>query len=162
MCSEAGFLAYVTEFPIAFIVIKNMSHALERIRMAIAPLLDLLWAAQGIVAEIPVKVSRDNQIKAAIAVVIQKRRTAGPTSGRDPGLLSYILEFPIALVVIKLIAAEISHVDVRPAVVIVIRDRDTHAEPLSAEAGTLGNVHEGSEAAIAIEPVPVTRMRFIR
>src|SRR5438046_10735217 len=97
-----------------------------------------------------------------MTVVIHERGAAGPTSGRDPGLLGYILEFPVALVVIKLIASEISHVDVGPAVVIVIRDRDTHAEPLSAEAGTLGNVHEGSEAAIAIEPVPVTRMRFIR
>ena len=68
-----------------------------------------------------------------------------------PGGLGYIGESSVAVVVEEMALADGSNKDVVEAVVVVIADRDAHAEERDVQSGFARHVREGAVAIVVVE-----------
>src|SRR5207248_11463033 len=100
---------------------------------------------------IEVDVSCDEQIQAAIGVVVGPRGARAPSPGGDTGLSGDIGERAVAVVPNQDVAAVEGEIELRKAVVVVGADGDALAPPASADAGLLGDIAEGAVAVAVIE-----------
>jgi hypothetical protein len=98
--------------PLPSLLIQQMSDGSKGVRVAIAPLLVFFGAAPDVFFEVPIEITRNNQVQPSVTVIIEKGRARRPSSARHSGPLGYVLKGSIALVVVELIAAEARHVEV--------------------------------------------------
>src|ERR1017187_8188362 len=87
-------------------------------------------------------VAGDKQVEPAIAIVISKRRTRGPPPKRDTGLLRYVSEGAVVVVVVQPVFAIVRYEDIGPAVVVVVADCNAEAPAVIGHAGRRSNVGE--------------------
>ena len=78
----------------------------------------------------------------------------------DAGLLRYIGERAVAVVVVELVAAIGGDIKVLESVVIVVADGNAHAVAGSLQAGFFRNVFECAIFLLMVEAIPVLRIRF--
>src|SRR4030095_8659269 len=96
-----------------------------------------------------VDVGRDIEVEIPIAVGIEKRRPRIPSGGLDPRARRHVFEGAIAAVPVKEIRTETGHEQIGPAIVVIVRHRDT-ASPatLACDTGRYGHILEGAVTAI--------------
>src|SRR6185437_8159170 len=75
-----------------------------------------------------------------VAVIIAKRRAGGPVPQRHSGFYGNIGEGAVVVVVVKAILAEICHVEVGPAVVVVIANGAAESPAVVFDPGDIGDV----------------------
>ena len=76
---------HIGERPIAVVVEQQVGHALEVVRMAVRPVARLFPAAVTVVLKRPLHVARDEQIEAAVVVVVEEAGAGAPAAARDAG-----------------------------------------------------------------------------
>ncbi len=96
-------------------------------------------------------VAGHEEIEPAIAVVVAPGCAGGPVAEGDAGLLGYVGEGAVVVVVVEPILAEVGDIDVGPAVVVVVSDGHAEAPAIVADAGFLGHVGEGAVVIIVEE-----------
>src|SRR6266700_1882851 len=96
-------------------------------------------------------IARDEQIYAAIAVIVRPCRSRAESTSSDASFVRHVFEFAVAEVVIKRVATIASDIDIRQSVIIVVRDRHPHAPALAGEPCRLSNVSEFESGVLAIE-----------
>ena len=113
--ADAGFVRHVGEGAVAVVVIETIGIAgiVERPRIVIG-------CIEGAILGIELHVTTDEQIDAAVAVVIQPSRTDRPSIDVDSGLGSYVRERTVAIVVVKDGLAVAGDEEVDEAVVVEI------------------------------------------
>ena len=87
------------------------------------------------VVHIPVNITRNEQIEAAIAVVITKARTCGPITESYASLFGHIRKCAVMIVVIKTVLSIIGHIEIRPAVVVIVTHSHTKAPAVIGHTG---------------------------
>ena len=87
-----------------------------------------------------VQIVGHDEIKPAIAVVIEEARRCAPVQALQPGLLGDLPEATVALIEEKPRTAELRDQHVGPAVVVDVANGDAHA--------VTGNIHPGARADI--------------
>jgi hypothetical protein len=75
-------------------------------------------------------------------VIVAPGRARGPPSEGHACLLGDVGKSAVAVVVIEAVAAIISHVDVGPAIIIVITHSHAESPTLVADAGLVGNIRK--------------------
>src|SRR4029077_18723411 len=95
-------------------------------------------------------------------IVIHPRRRhtpqllAGGGESGNPGFFSYVGKGAVAIVVIQDIAVEACHIEISPAVVIIVGHGHANAVALATDAGAVSDVGESSVAIVVIEAVVKT------
>src|SRR5208282_1760025 len=103
------------------------------------------------VIEIVFHITGDEKIEEAVAIVIAPSGTGGPSAESDTGLLGYVGECAVVIVVIEAIFSVVGNVDVGPAVVVVVGDGNAKAPALVGDAGFFGDVGEGAVVIVMEE-----------
>ena len=124
--------------------------------MAIEPdILDV--AAVLVVVDGEIDVVRHVEVHVAIVVDVSKSATRTPRFRSHPGLAGHILETGSAVVPVQRVGADAGHVDIVPAIVVIVGRTGAHAEVRPPDAGSIGYVGEFKAApevaVVSIEPV---------
>ena len=90
-----------------------------------------------------------------IAVVIHKRAARAPifSSSRDAGFRADIRESAVSIIVVENIFAVVSHVEIIPAVVVVIAHADALPPTRRREAGLHRHIRESAVVIVVIEMI---------
>ncbi len=107
--------------------------------------------AAGLVLEVVMNVTGDEQVKLAVAIVISPGGASGPVPESYAGGFGDIGECAVVVVVVEAILAKVADVDVRPAVVIVVADGDAEAPAVIADTGLGCDVGECAVVVVVEE-----------
>ena len=120
-----------------------------------------------ILVDFPAAVVRDEEIQLAIVVVVQ------PAGSRTPHLLAlvnwcpdsrlirHICKSAVAVVSIQMILGHTGDVNIGPAIVIEIADRDPHIVTIARQSGLFRDVSEGPIMIVVVQAVVVFRGGFL-
>src|SRR5581483_8269851 len=92
----------------------------------------------------------DKKIQAPVVVVIEPHGARRPSRCGDSGLLRYIRERPIAVIVIENATAVLSYVQIREAIAVVVSHGCAHAISATDHAGFFRDVSERAVAIISV------------
>src|SRR5882762_7461703 len=87
----------------------------------------------------------------AVAVVVGPSRTGAETTAAHTSFFSHILEFTIAEIAVKHVAAISGDVEVQQAIIVEIGHRHAHSPSPFGEASRGGNVLEGPVRLLMVE-----------
>ena len=130
--------------------------------------LGVLPTAEGILVEIPDHVVGDEEVQPAVVVVVE------PAGGDRPGLAElgmnsghsrldrHVGEVPVAVVAVQRVSIDPRHVEILPAVVVVVRGPRRHGIALSLDTGRQRHVAEGPVPLVTVEAVEVPRAPSFR
>ena len=105
----------------------------------------------------PVDVVDDEQIQVAIQIQVQKRGGGAPARVANPRLRGHVLKTAAPVVAQQRVGAEIRHIEIRIAIVVVIAGGHAHA------VAAIGGVAEVARLVeMAVVPVQVQPVRRIR
>jgi hypothetical protein len=114
------------------------------------------------VCKVPFQVSQHHQIEPSVVVQIDPCGGGGPTAAAGAGSLGHIRKGAVAVVVVKMIAAIPSHVQVFVTVIVIVADGHAHVIAGTGQSRLLGNVYKGSVRVLMVEPIPVCSARLPR
>ena len=151
---DARFLADVGECAVAVVVEQPAGHGVVDTRDAVLALAVLVRLPQNLFFDLAeIHEPADEQVEAAVVVVVEPDGAGGPAGSGDAGFLGHVGERAVAVVVIEDAAAVLRDVEVGEAVAVVVADRDAHAVAAAGDAGLFGHVGECAVAIVAIERV---------
>jgi hypothetical protein len=100
----------------------------------------------------------DEKIEVTVAVIVAPGRARRESVIADPGPLGDLLERPIAPIAEEAVRAKAGDVEVVPAVVVVIGDRDSHCPARIGEARRVRHLAERAIPEILVEGCLGTRL----
>ena len=103
--------------------------------------------SDGLMFKVVVDVAGDEEIEAAVAVVVAPGCAIGPVAESDTGLFGHVSECAVVVVVVKAIMAEVGDEDVGPSVIVVVGDGYAEAPAFVGDTGFCSDV---SERAVVI------------
>ena len=156
---------HVGERAVAVVAIQDIRNRIEVVRVAVRPVAGLLLPAITVLLEAPVEVAGDEQVELPVVVVIEEARACAPATALDACAIRHVGKRSVAHVPVQGVAAEIGHIDILQAVVVVVTHGRAHPVLIlrrSAHAGFLSHIDEGAGAGLPIQAVPECRVRFVR
>ena len=131
----------------------------------IRPVAGLLLAAVTVVLKRPLHVARDEQIEAAVVVVVEEAGARAPAAARDTGPARHVAERTVTVVAIQRVAAVVGDVEIVEAVVVVVANGHAHAVAVlrhARDARLLADVDERAVGRLVIQPVPERGIGLVR
>src|SRR5262249_5452207 len=126
----------------------------DRERGAEDPQPELALSAEGVFVVLgPPAVAADVEVKAAVTVVVEERRTRRPETANGPATLGHVAKGTVTVIQVQGVSAEVREVEVRPPVVVHVADRGAVAKTVVADAGLLRHVLEPERAEVPVQPV---------
>ncbi len=150
---DAGFFADVGEGAVAIVVEEIAGLGAVDIGFAVPAFAGDGVAAEFIFGFVEIDEAADEEVEAAVVVIIEPDGAAAPAGSGDAGFGGDVGESAVAIIVIENAAGILRDVEIGEAVGVVIADGDAHAVGVSGHAGFFGDVGEGAVAIIAIERV---------
>src|SRR5712692_6342052 len=96
----------------------------------------------GEFVHVEIEIPGNEQVHVSVAVIIRPRRPHTVAADAHAGFFGYVLEFAVPQIAIENVAAITGDVDVLPAVIVEVHDRDRHAPAFARQPGGFGNVRE--------------------
>ena len=96
----------------------------------------------------PIDVVHHKKIEQTVAVVGEPPGRDRPRLGVNARLRRDVFERPIPAIVVKDIAPDTRHEEIRMAVVVVIRDRRAYGKAFTSNAGPVSDIFEDSVARL--------------
>ncbi len=145
---DAGLFADICEGAVAVVVEQHVGAAgiIERAGIVVGSIV-------GAVLRIELHVASDEEIHAAVVIVIQPGGADRPARHIQAGLGGDVFEGAIAFVAVQRDVAVAGDQQVHKAVVIEVGGDDGGAEEIPADAGLFGDVGEFAVAVVAIEMI---------
>src|SRR5271170_4489058 len=112
------------------------------------------------IVEIPLHITRNDQVKPSVVVVVHPGGTGHPTRAGNARRGGHVRESTVTIVVVKRTASVSGYVEVFESVVVVVANRNARGIAESRKARLLRHIFEGSIGFLMIEPVPVLRAVF--
>ena len=97
-----------------------------------------MFSAITIVPEAPIHVTGDEKVELTIIVVVEKPGAHAPSAGSNSGVLRYIRECAVSVVVVKRVAAVACHVNVFEPIVVIVAYGYTHSVVVLRHSGKAG------------------------
>ena len=156
---NAGFGRHIGKSAVAVVVEQVVGLALQAARAAVdggaAVLAEGIAhgfaAGDGQVVAVEVDVAGDVEIEQAVSVVVAPGRAGRPVAERYAGCFRNISEGSVVIVVVEAVLAVVAHIDVRPAVVVVVGDADAVAPAVIGDAGLRGDIGKRAVVVVAEE-----------
>jgi hypothetical protein len=136
-------------------VVQAVRKGLVEARVAIGANAFCGIAAEQLGGRVPLHVIDDEQVQAAVVVIIDPGSRDGPIMALQAGGAGNVLEGAVAAVVEQGVALDAGDEEVRESVVVIVARRDADVVASAAHAGFGGHVLEGPVVAVAIEAVAV-------
>src|SRR5262249_39268426 len=95
----------------------------------------------------------DEEVEAAIVVVVEPRSAGGPAWSREAGFFSDIRESAVLIVLVEDALSIRSDEDVGPAVVVVVPYGNAHAESSAGHASFFSDIGERAVAIVLVERI---------
>ena len=105
----------------------------------------------GLVGHVVMDVSGDEEVEAAVAVVVSPCGSGGPVAQGYAGFFGDVGEGAVVVVVVETVLAEVGDVDVGPAVVVVVGDGYAYAPAVVGDSSFIGDVGEGAVVIVVEE-----------
>src|ERR1700722_8589218 len=121
---DAGSDADILKCTVPPIAVEDACNPGKRTRRAVRR---SLRAARFAFLDAPIEIAGKKKIQPAVVIVIEKSRRDRPTAGGNASLGGDVGKSAVAIVVIQNIFSEVSHIDVRKPVIVVIAAGDSHA-----------------------------------
>ncbi len=120
---------------------------------------DCLGAGYRQVVAVKVHIAGHVQVQQPVAVVVSPGRSGRPVAKRHAGCFRLVCEGPVVVVVVEPVLPVVAHIDVRPAVVVVVGNRAaiTPAVVLHARLGA----HVGKGAILVVPKQRRVRRLFL-
>ena len=106
---KPALLRYVREGAIAVVMKNKVRNSVELVGMAVSAIAGLVLAAKNVGAEVPFQVAGNDQIEAAVAIIVDKTRARAPTAAAHAGLCSNVGKGAVAVIVIKNVSTQVGH-----------------------------------------------------
>src|SRR4051794_10096290 len=129
---------------VRFLVKKKISRGLEIVgmtkRAVVAARAEKLTQVSGLAAEktasleVPIHVTKDEEVEPSIAIVVEPTGAGGPSRSVEPQLTGYIRKGAVTLIAVHNIAAISRNVEIDESVVIVIAGGHTEAVAVAFDA----------------------------
>ena len=103
------------------------------------------------IVAIEVDIAGDEEVEAAVAVVVAPGCPGRPIAEGDAGFFSDVGEGSIMIVVVEAVLAPVGNEQVGPAVVVIVGDSNSKAPSIVGDAGLGGYVGEGSVVIVVKE-----------
>ncbi len=100
---------------------------------------------------VEVDVAGDEEVEAAIAVVVAPGGAGGPGADGDAGLFGDVGEGAVVVVAIEAVLAEVGDEEIGPAVVVEVADDGAKAPAIVGDAGLGGDVGKGAVVIVMEE-----------
>ncbi len=113
----------------------------------------------GLVGQVVMDVAGDEEVEAAVAVVVAPGGAVTPVAEGNAGFFGHVGEGAVVVVAIEAVCAEVADEDVGPAVVVVIGDGHAEAPAVVGDAGLGGDVGECA-VVVVVEEGSVGRFGF--
>src|SRR5207249_4809292 len=97
--------------------------------------------------------ARDEQIEFAVIVIVEPGRARGPARRGHARFVSSIGESTVAVIVIEDVPSIAGHIEVHPAITVVISSRGTHAKIAAPYPGLIRYVRKRAVVVIVVESV---------
>ena len=120
---QAGARRHVFEGAVAAIAVEAVRQPLEDARVAVDVDPPRLVSAGRILVRRPLHVIDDQEIEAAVVVVVEPAAADGEVAAGDARGLRDVLESPVAAIAIELIGAHAGHEQIDMAVVVEVAGR---------------------------------------
>ena len=113
------------------------------------------------VLEIEIYVVDDVKVEMAVVVVIAERRAGSPAAFvADTGFLGDVCESSVAIVAVEHATVEIGHVNIFPAIVVIIAHGHPESPTTRVEPDLSSYVFESSVVVVAVELAAVALSRL--
>src|SRR5208282_1382151 len=153
MVRYAGFLADVSEGAVAVVMKQPTGHRRIDLRNAVVAMAVLVNAARFVQFLAEVDEAADEEIEAAVVVIVEPNRAGGPAWRGYARLVCYVRKSAVAIVMVKNAAAVLRDVQIGIAVTIVIANGYTLPETTCADACFLGHIGKGSVTIIFVQGI---------
>ena len=144
--ADAGLFAGIGERSIAVVVIQavGVRGVVERPGV-------IVGSVEIAILGIEFYVSSDEQIDAAVAIVVKPRGAYGPALHLNSSLCAHVRKGPIAIVAIENRFPVAGHEQIDESVIVVVRRDRSRAKYICGHASLLSDVSESSVSIIAIQ-----------
>ncbi len=155
---DVGFRGDIFEGAVAAIVVKNVFRGRQSSRPAhhrrALPHARWALARSGRGREIEVNIVCDDEIEFAVAIVVNESATRAPRLSRSAHacLVRHIGEDAV-IVVIEMVLAVVSDVEIFPAIVIVVADADALSPAARGQARFRGDIGERAIVIVVVEMI---------
>ena len=149
-----GFDGHIGEGSVSIIAVEGVRIGLKSLRPAEDPeaLVLALRAAGDGLSGVELHVSRDIEIGAAVAIVIEEHGPGGPEAAREnAGFFRSVAERAVTVVAEQEIAAVAGDQNIIVAIAVIIGDGDAHAPAGRPQSSLFSDVGEGSVAVVVVQ-----------
>src|ERR1039458_8026865 len=143
--ADPRFVRHVRECSVAIVVVEavRVGGVVERAGIVVG-------GVEGAVLGIELHVAPDEQVNAAIAIVIQPGGADGPSVDLDAGLDGHVSECPITIVVVENRFAIAGHQEIHKTIVVKISGDRSRTEDICRYAGLVGDIRERTVAVVFV------------
>ena len=106
---------------------------------------------------VPLDVVDDEEVQAAVVVVVEPGGRDRPVMALEAGCAGYVLEGAVAAIVEQGVAVDAGDEQVGEAVVVIVARGDADVVACAAHSGFVGDVLEGPVVAVAVEAIAILR-----
>src|ERR1700722_12473537 len=106
-------------------------------------------------------VAGNKQVETAVAVIIAKGRARRPVAESYSSFFGDVGEGSIVIIVVEAILAEVRHVEIGPAIIVIIADCNAESPAVVRDASLLSNVRK-SAVMIVVKERGVRRQSLAR
>src|SRR6267143_5281134 len=150
---DACFLTYVGEGTVPIVAEQPAGHGIVDTRNAIPALMRVDVTTPLILGFAEIDEAADEEIEAAVIVVVEPDGAGSPSGGSDTGFCSDIGERAIAIVVIENAVAVLRDIKIRKSVAVIVTDSHAHAVRISWDASFFGDVRERTVPIVTVERI---------
>jgi hypothetical protein len=147
---NAGFTADVLEGTVAIVMEEPAGHGFVDARFAVVTFARAVTAAPDVFLPAEVGEAADEEVQAAIVVVIEPDGARRPPGSCKAGLCGHVGKGAVAVIAIQDASGILGDVEIGQAVAVVIADRNAHAVGASGNPRLFGDV---GKRAIPVVPV---------
>ena len=151
----------VLECSVTAVPIQAVRQALEHARVAVDRDAAGAIAAEGIRIRRPAHVVHDQEVEAAVVVVVEPAAGHGPLAAADARPPRHVLEPTVAAIVQQLVLSHAGDEEIDVTVVVVVGRGGPHGIPDTSYACVVGDVRKPHPAVVAIETVGVNGGCFL-
>jgi len=146
---------------VAIVVIDQHCNRLKNVGMAISSIAFAVLTAPHIIP-VPLNVAQNNKIKQSIVIKIDPGCARRPSTAANTSFSGDIGERAISIIVVELVTAICSHVEIFAAIIVVIACGYSHAVACALQTRFLGYIFEASIGLLMVQTIPVLRACLLR
>ena len=150
-----------SEGSVSIVVVKEIGRAFEDARNTIIVHARPAVVAKEVVGFSVIDIAADEQVQAAVIIVVEPDGAGCPTRRFHTGAFGDIGKGAVTVVAVKNAVTVGGHEEIGPTVVVVVPDHHPHPERAACYTRRFGDIGKGAVAVVAVERIAQRLGRFV-